>query len=112
MKVGQHYKNVGVVLIVVLTIAFLYNFKYLFYGTVGVGLLFFSFEKLAILFSEAWMKFGKFLGDINSRIILSIFFLLILTPMAGLKRIFNSKNASSKSTWVEEDQPIDFTKPW
>jgi hypothetical protein len=112
MKDNNHYKNVGVVLLVFLSIAFLYDIKYLFWSVVCLGVLLFSFEKFAILFSKYWMNFGKVLGDVNSRIILSIFFILILLPMAILKRIFTSSKMGIHSTWVEERQEIDFTKPW
>lgn len=112
MKEKQHFKNVGVVILVLLSIAFLYKISYLFWGTVALGVVLFSFEKLAILFSKYWMKFGKLLGDINSRVVLSIFFVLILVPVAFLKRIFSSNKKASQSTWVEESQKIDFTKPW
>jgi hypothetical protein len=112
MKDKPHYKNVGAVLLVLMTIAFLYKITYLFLGTLVLGIVLFSFEKLAILFSDSWMKLGKFLGDINSRIVLSIFFLLILSPMALLKKIFNANKKEGHSTWVEESEEVNFTKPW
>lgn len=85
----------------------------MFLGVVILGGVLFSFEKLAILFSKYWMAFGKRLGDINSRIILTVFFLLILTPMAILKRIFQKKDKElSKTTWIDVEEKIDFTKPW
>lgn len=112
MKKTQHHKNIGVVLLVMLSVAFLNHFTYLFWGTVFFGVLLFSSDKLAILFSEYWMKLGKLLGDINSRIILSIFFILLLSPLAFIKRIFSSSPKNIHSTWLEENQDIDFTKPW
>jgi hypothetical protein len=39
-------------------------------------------------FYRLWMKFGQFIGGINSRIILAVFFYLIISPMGLLMRIF------------------------
>ena len=115
----DHYKIVGVVILVLLLLAFVmeYRFdkdnKHLLIGILVFGVLMYSFEKLALLFSKYWMKFAKVLGDFNSKIILSVFFLLILTPVALLKKISTKKTAHGDSTWksVEADVP-DFKKPW
>ena len=42
-----------------------------------------------------WIKFGNFLGKINSTIILILFFYVLVTPVALIRRLFNrifSKN--------------------
>lgn len=112
MKRESHYKNVGVVLMALFVIAVLFGINSLFWGAAIFGALLFSFESLAILFSKYWMKIGKLLGEINSRIILSVFFVLILAPLSLLKRMFSSFTNEKSSTWVEENSSVDFTKPW
>ena len=112
MKKESHYKNVGVVLMVLFIIAFLYKISSLFWGVVICGAVLYTFEGLAILFSRYWMHLGKLLGEINSRIILSIFFILILAPTALLKKLLSSSKNEGGSTWVEENSSVDFTKPW
>ena len=111
---NQHYKNIGVVLIVMFAIAYFTQNKYVFFGTLAVGIILMSFEKLAILFSDGWMKFGKFLGDINARIILTIFFIFIINPIALLKKIFGTKNTPLNNTnWQKiEEETINFKNPW
>ncbi len=53
-----------------------------------IGLL---FEIPAVdVIARWWMRFGSFIGHINSRIVLSAAFYLILTPLAFIYRLFNS----------------------
>lgn len=110
----QHYKNIGVVLLVMFAIAYFTHNKYVFFGTLAMGILLMSFEKLAILFSDTWMKFGKILGDINARIILSIFFLFIINPLALLKKLFGAKTTALENTnWQEiKEDKVNFKNPW
>jgi hypothetical protein len=112
MKENQHYKNIAVVLLVLLVVSFIWKNIIMFWIVAAVGVLLLSYEPLAKLFSKYWMALGKFLGDINSKIILSFFFLFILTPMALLKRVISSKYDCKSSTWITVEQAPDFTKPW
>jgi hypothetical protein len=51
----------------------------------GIGL----FSKyLSGKVAQAWLKFALVLGTINGKIILSLIFFLILTPMALIRRLF------------------------
>jgi hypothetical protein len=52
------------------------------------------------------MKLGKFLGYINSRILLTLIFWLIVFPLASLSRLFLRNNKyqafnNKSSTWVD-----------
>ena len=38
---------------------------------------------------KLWIRLGDLLGKVNSRIILGIFFYIIITPVSLVKRIFN-----------------------
>jgi Saxitoxin biosynthesis operon protein SxtJ len=42
---------------------------------------------LAILFHRAWMRLAAALGYVNSRIILGILFVVVITPMAAIMRL-------------------------
>lgn len=46
-------------------------------------------NRLTVLIAEQWMKLAAGLGHVNSRIILTIVFYLILTPFASVYRVFN-----------------------
>ncbi len=87
--------------------------NYFFFIVVTLGVLLYTFQGLANFFVKYWMKWGKFLGDINARIILSAIFLLLLTPIALIRKLSTRKEQALSSSWavIEEDQS-DFSKPW
>ena len=57
--------------------------------TVGVVLLFFGYVRPSVLKypSDAWWAFAAVLGWINARVLLSIVFFLILTPVGVVWRL-------------------------
>lgn len=57
-------------------------------GPIGAILLFFGYVRPSVLKypSAAWWKMAMFLGYVNARIILSIAFFLVLTPLALIWR--------------------------
>ena len=61
-----------------------------------------------------WMKFAQVLGWINTRILLGVFFYLVLTPIGVLLRLFGKDlleeriDRSAKTYWIRrESQPFD-----
>lgn len=87
--------------------------NYLYFAVLILGVLLYTFEGLAKTFVKYWMKLGKLLGDINSRILLSVLFIVVLIPIALLKKISSSKSLKNDSTWESiEGESMDFTKPW
>jgi len=115
----DHYKNVGVVILVLLFAGTYPQIekgsdpKCFFLGVLCFGALMYIFEPLAKLFSNYWMKLGKLMGNINSRIILSIFFIIFLLPMALLKKVFTKKENDESSAWLTiEAEKHNFKNPW
>tara|TARA_B100000508_G_C11288802_1_gene194197 strand:- start:90 stop:464 length:375 start_codon:yes stop_codon:yes gene_type:complete len=76
-------------------------------GTVGL-----SSKVAAQTIVAAWIKIGNALGWVNSRILLSIIFFILLTPIAWLYRMINKdplkKKKSEHSTFVNRNH--QFTK--
>lgn len=54
-------------------------------------------KKLAIIY-KLWMKFGHIIGTINTKIILSIVFFLVFTPMALLFKLLGKDPMKRKFT--------------
>ena len=52
---------------------------------------------------DLWIKFGKFLGNVNSKIILILFFYILISPIAIIIRIFNKvfSNKKMKTFYVQ-----------
>lgn len=77
-------------------------------------------SKLAILFSKGWYKLSEILGNIVSKIILTIVFYIFLFPLSLLYKVFNNdritlKKPNKASYFVDRNHK--FTKksienPW
>ncbi|MBF0456801.1 MAG: hypothetical protein HQK99_02780 [Nitrospirae bacterium] len=48
-------------------------------------------EPVARTVAGAWMKFAEVIGQVNSKVLLSMAFYLVLTPLSVLYRIFNKE---------------------
>jgi hypothetical protein len=68
-----------------------------------------------------WMKFAAVLGNFNSRVILTIIYFTVLTPVAFLFRLFNKPlvdhfRANKRSSYFDvlnkTYQKSDFEKMW
>jgi len=70
--------------------------------------------RLAKIIAQTWLKIGKVLGIINSRIILSLFYFLVLTPVSLSRKLFSKRKQDLKPKWITVDpaQEIDFRKMW
>lgn len=53
-------------------------------------------SKIAILFSKVWYKLSEILGNIVSKIILTIVFYIFLFPLSFLYKIFNNDRVNLK----------------
>ena len=49
---------------------------------------------------KVWLLIGHILGVINSTVILSIIYFIIISPIALIRRLFSSKNKENKTSWV------------
>lgn len=72
------------------------------------------FEALLRPIQRGWMKFAYALGWMNTRILLGIFFYLILTPGSLLRRLFGKDplqrgfDRSADTYWVKRDaEPLE-----
>ena len=70
-----------------------------------------SSSRLTALFAKAWMGIGHALGAIQSRILLSVIYLFMLTPIALLRKAITSP--AKKPTWVDVRHEVaNFEQPW
>lgn len=58
--------------------------------------------------NKLWMKFGIFLGNVISPIIMGIIYFLVVTPIGILLRLFRKdvlrlKNDDSNTYWIKKD---------
>jgi hypothetical protein len=63
---------------------------------------------------RVWMRFAMILGEVNSRIILTVFFYLVIAPVGWVLRTFvrdpldRALDTKRESDWIKRDQqPLD-----
>ena len=94
-------------------------FAYVALGLLLVGLF---FRWPAVKLAGAWLGFSAVLGAINSKILLTLVYYLVLTPIALLYRLTHRDSLSLKraadsggSHWIVRDHefgPRDLERPW
>ena len=84
------------------------NIPELVYAAAGIGLLSVLFKKVAEWVAVGWMTLGQFMGKIVGSVLLSVVYLLVLTPLAKLQRVFTSPDkfksgdqVKAESAWKE-----------
>jgi len=79
-----------------LSVALYFDSQFLYYITLGVGVASLISNKLANLVVYFWGKLAEIFGWINSRIILSLVFYFILSPIAALSKVFKREDALNR----------------
>ncbi|MFY0593905.1 SxtJ family membrane protein [Roseivirga sp.] len=77
-------------------------------------------KHVAHYISWVWMKFGSLLGKINGTILLSIVYLIVVTPIGWIKKLVSpgsqfSPKTEAKTAFVERDKTftkVDIEEPW
>ncbi|MFK7810026.1 MAG: SxtJ family membrane protein [Saprospiraceae bacterium] len=107
MKINEAYKSIFVIVAGFLLLYFVFRKEALLYVAAVIGIAGVASPVLRDLILKVWFQLAEVLGWINSRILLSLIFFLVLTPIALLHRIFSSnplqlKN-DSDSTFVDKN---------
>jgi len=71
------------------------------YAAAGIGLVSAVSEIVAILVAKRWMMLGMLMGKVVGTVLLSVVYLLFLTPLARLQSVF-SKSEKFRSTAGKE----------
>lgn len=68
---------------------------------------------LAKLVTQLWMMVGKTLGNINAKVLLSLFYFILLLPIAWIKKLFGKKvSVQTNSNWKISSNEINFNNPF
>lgn len=84
----------------------------LFWIGLGVLLLTLVSFQLATNFASILSKLYKLIGFINSKIILTIFYLIILTPISLLAKLFSPSKKQLTTNWKEVKKAYNFEELW
>ena len=116
IKLGSN-KSFGIVFFVVFLLIALYPLTYsegIIVWSVIISFIFLVLglinSKILTPLNKLWFKFGIFLGEIISPLIMGIIFFLVVTPIGLLMRIFgkdvlNLKYNKNQTYWIEKNGP-------
>lgn len=123
-KDGSGYealKTMAVLAAASIVFGLLFRFTPLFYLALLFLLMGVFATRLSLVVASWWLKFAGALGAINSRIILSVVFFVLLTPIAFVYRLTHGdfmglkRRAGAKSYFVEREKTYsseDLLNPW
>jgi len=103
-----------------LILYYIFDKPFLIYITLALLLVSLLFTKLFSKFVHVWFKLGHFMGGITTKIMITLVFFAVLTPVAFLYRIFHRnpltlKKINTKSYFTTRNytySPRDFKKNW
>ena len=113
-------ETISVLVLAALVFHFVWEVKWLIWLATGLLVLTLMPNPLANLIARLWLKLSEHIGNFMSKVILSIVFFLLLTPIAALYRLFNREmtksffDRASTSTFHIARVPgkEDFKNPW
>ena len=103
-------ETISILALACVAIGLIFGFKGLLYIALILLVIGSFFKGLSARIARVWLKFAHFIGNINSKIILTLIFFLFLTPIAILYRIVKGdtmklrKSNPSRSYWIERNQ--------
>ena len=104
-------ETISILALACVAIGLIFGFKGLLYIALILLVIGNFFKGLSIKIASVWLKFAYFVGNINSKIILTLIFFLFLTPIAILYRAVKGdfmkirrSNNPSRSYWIEKNQ--------
>lgn len=113
-------KTILVLTLAALIFHLIWELKWLLWLATGLLVISLKQNPLADLIAKLWMKLSEYIGNFMSKIILSIIFFLLLTPLAMLYRLFNRNmtksffDRSTISTFQKATVPgrDSYENPW
>src|SRR5688572_4842200 len=95
-KKTSKLETIIVINIVLLIFHYFFKEKWLIIASIAISALSLTSSYFLNVIHKLWSKFFEFLGLVNSKILLSIVFILVLVPTAFLKKLFVRKPLSNK----------------
>jgi len=114
-------ETMGILCAACLVFGLLLKVQALIYVALALLLMGLFVKSPAALVTRAWLKFAEVLGSINTRIILSVVFFVLLTPIALVYRMIHGdfmglRRREKAGTYFSEREhaysPRDLTNPW
>ena len=88
-------ETLSVLALAALVFHFVWEVKWLIWLATGLLILTLKPNPLANLIAGLWLKLSEYIGNFMSKVILSLVFFLLLTPLAAFYRLFNREMTKS-----------------
>lgn len=106
---SKHLETI-VVFIAVLVIVYLFTAnRYYLYAGLGFAAIGLLVPSLSRLIHTGWMKLAMLIGLVMNKVLLSVVFFLVLTPVALLSRLFRKDPFETKKAASSNFTDRDFT---
>lgn len=113
-------ETISILALAALVIHFVWDVKWLVWLAAGLLVLTLKPNPLANLIARLWLKLSEHIGNFMSKVILSLVFFLLLTPLAAVYRLFNREmiksffDRTSTTTFHAAKAPgrDEFKNPW
>lgn len=116
MNSNRHHEAIFAISGGLIVFYFIYKLPLLLIISLAIIIIGLLSPFLAKYIFKAWMGLAKVLGYINSRILLTVIYFLILTPLALLRNLFRKKphsvSLSNYSGRNHKFLPSDFDRPF
>tara|TARA_B110000046_G_C12850784_1_gene337632 strand:+ start:236 stop:595 length:360 start_codon:yes stop_codon:yes gene_type:complete len=96
--IKKEYQSLLVIVLGFLIIGYIFNIEELKIASLVIGLTSLIIPAAAKLILKGWEYLALALGWINSRILLTVVFYIVLTPVALISRIFNKDKLKLSKT--------------
>lgn len=113
MKEKNIEKNILVIVVGMLVLSEVFKIRYFYFIGFLIGLLSIISPIIAIGIDWVWGKLGGVLGWVNSKILLTVLYFVILLPIAFIRKFFDKNllqlgNPKSKnSLYIERNYKYD-----
>lgn len=108
----KHFETLNICALFVLILFLITKKPFLLY--IGMGLIGISvfIKPLGRLLANAWLRLSLVVGTFNSRVLLTIFFFILFTPLALVRRLFGKnllgiKKIDTDSYWNTVNKEFD-----
>lgn len=119
-KETKDYQNILAIVVGLLVLSLVFNVKELAWVAVLLGLATLFSNRATAIIAELWLKLSEAIGFVISRIILTLTFFVVLTPLALIYRLFKKDSLqlrrSLKNTYYFDRNcqysAKDLINPW
>lgn len=115
MKIEKAYQTTIVLALGFLILGLFSKYQFLVYIPLVVLLLSALHKKFTIYIATAWQFIGEKMGIVSSFILLALVFVVFLSPIALLQKLFTNKETLKTSNWKARDYSFtkeSFEKAW